>query len=137
MIGRMPDGTPVPVHQQSAATAADNGGPGGQETALPDHRVPWETITQLLGAGAALAAWIAVVGGGRVWAKLHASDIPATQTLAVLPRQLLIVEGLQTLLVPVLLGAGLAALVYFSRRSAGQRTPKASRRWRTSASSTR
>lgn len=52
--------------------------------------------------------------GGRVWARLHAADIPATQTLAVLPRDLLLVEGLQTLLAPLLIGALGALLVYYS-----------------------
>jgi hypothetical protein len=47
---------------------------------------------------------------------MHAADIPATQTLSVLPRRLLIVEGLQALLVPLLIGGGLALIVHFSRR---------------------
>src|SRR4051794_10891233 len=76
--------------------------------------INWDTIVQVVGAGAAIAAWIAVVGGGRVWARLHAAEIPATQTLAVLPRQLLLVEGLQTLLAPLLIGAVAALLVYYS-----------------------
>jgi hypothetical protein len=119
MIGRLPDGTTVHATRPSDTIppSDDQLGPQGDRPTGGDGGVPWEPITQVLGAGAALAAWIAVVGGGRVWAKLHASDIPATQTLSVLPRQLLIVEGLQTLFVPVVLGAGLAALVYFSRRS--------------------
>jgi hypothetical protein len=79
---------------------------------------PTETLgaPQILGAGAAIAAWIAVVGGARVWARLHAAEIPATQTLSVLPRQLLIVEGPQALLVPLLIGGAIAIFVYYSRR---------------------
>jgi hypothetical protein len=48
--------------------------------------VRWDLLLQVVGAGAAIAAWIAVVGGARVWAKMYAADIPATQTLSVLPR---------------------------------------------------
>ncbi len=76
---------------------------------------PWDLLLQVAGAGAAIAGWIAVVGGARVWARLHAADIPATQTLSVLPRELLIVEGLQALLVPLVIGGGLAVVVYFWR----------------------
>jgi hypothetical protein len=72
--------------------------------------VPWDLVIQLLGLGAALAAWVAVVGGGKVWARFESAGIPTTQTLAGLPRELMITEGLQTLLVPVLLGAGAALL---------------------------
>jgi hypothetical protein len=73
-------------------------------------------VLGVIGGGAALAGWIAVVGGGVVWARLHAAGIPATQTLAVLPRDLLLVEGLQTLLLPLLIGGGAALLVYYSWR---------------------
>src|SRR4051794_30862802 len=90
--------------------------------------VRWDLVIQVLGATAALTGWIAVVGGARVWAKLHAAEIPATHTLSVLPRQQLITEGLQSLLVPLLLGAGLAVFVYYTRtRSAPMSEPLAPR----------
>jgi hypothetical protein len=57
---------------------------------------------------------MAVVGGAREWARLHNAGIPSTQTLTVLPRQLLIVEGFQTLLFPLLIGGSVALLVYYS-----------------------
>src|SRR4051812_9779039 len=79
------------------------------------NAVRWDLVIQVVGAGAALTGWIAVVGGARVWARLYANEIPATYTLSVLPRQQLVAEGLQTLLVPLLLGAGLAIFVYYSR----------------------
>jgi hypothetical protein len=80
-------------------------------------------MVEILGLGTALAAWIVVVGGGRVWARLDAAHLPTTQTLANLPKQLFIVEGLQTLLVPILLGATIALFAYYSRsrQDEGQR----------------
>src|ERR1044071_8895936 len=92
-----------------ATTAAEANG-----AAADRGRINWDTVVQVVGAGAAIATWVAVVGGGRVWARLHAAEVPATQTLAVLPRQLLLVEGLQTLLAPLLIGAFAALVVYFS-----------------------
>src|SRR5438132_740877 len=90
-------------------------GPEPQQLAPPRgfRSIPWESIAQFLGAGVAIGAWVAVVGGARVWARLHAAKVPATQTLALLPRQLLIVEGFQALLVPLLIGGALAAIAYF------------------------
>jgi len=77
---------------------------------------PWDLALQALGVGASLAAWIAVVGGAKVWARLESAEIPATQTLSTLPRELLIVECLQTLLVPILLGVAAALVVLLLRR---------------------
>jgi hypothetical protein len=76
--------------------------------------ISWDVLGKVVGTGAAIAGWIAVVGGARVWARLYAADIPATQTLSVLPRELLVVEGLQTLLVPLLIGGVAALFVYYS-----------------------
>ena len=87
-----------------------------RENGAPGPNIPWETIAAILGTGTALAAWITVVGGARVWARLHAAEVPASQTLAVLPRDLFLVEGLQTLVLPVLLGGTIAIVVYYARR---------------------
>jgi hypothetical protein len=77
-------------------------------------RLPWDLVLQIVGAGTALAAWIAVVGGARVWARLDAAELPATQTLSRLPQRLFVVEGLQTLLLPLLLGGFVAMTVAFT-----------------------
>jgi outer membrane protein OmpA-like peptidoglycan-associated protein len=74
----------------------------------------------VLGAGAGIAAWVVVVGGARMWAKLTAVDVPADQTVSVLPRGLLITEGLRTLVVPLLLGGAVAVFVYLSRRAGAE-----------------
>lgn len=79
-----------------------------------DKAINWERLGQIIGVIAAVAGWIAVVGGARMWARLHNAHIPTTQTLAVLPRQLLIVEGFQTLVAPLLIGGGVALLAYYS-----------------------
>jgi outer membrane protein OmpA-like peptidoglycan-associated protein len=80
-----------------------------------------ELAVQLLGAGAGIAAWIALVGGARLWARMEALGVPAAQTVSSLPRELLIAEGFRTLLVPLLLGAAIAGIVYLSRVRAGAR----------------
>ena len=91
-----------------------------------DKAVNWERLGQIVGVIAAIAGWMVIVGGARMWARLHNAHIPTTQTLAVLPRQLLIVEGFQTLLAPLLIGGGVALLAYYSwpRRVGGSWTPK-------------
>ena len=42
--------------------------------------------------------------------------MPAAQTVSALPRELLIAEGLRTLLIPLLLGGAIAILTYLSGR---------------------
>lgn len=74
----------------------------------------WTVLGQIVGVIAAVAGWVAVVGGAREWARLHAAHIPATQTLAGLPKPLLAVEGLQTLLLPLLIGGITAVFVYYT-----------------------
>jgi len=76
-----------------------------------------ELAVQVLAAGVGIGAWVAVVGGARLWARLEAADIPAAQTIPLLPRELLIAEGTRTLLVPLLVGGAVAVLVYLSRKS--------------------
>ncbi len=81
--------------------------PKEEESADSRH---WQIAAQIIGAAAALAAWVAVVGGARWWARLHAADIPTNPALSTLPRELLIATGLQTLLLPLVLGASVALL---------------------------
>jgi outer membrane protein OmpA-like peptidoglycan-associated protein len=83
----------------------------------------WALVLQVLGAGAGIGAWIAVVGGARLWARLDALHVPAAQTVSVMPRELLIAEGFRTLLVPLLLGAAIAVLAYLSRRDSETEKP--------------
>jgi hypothetical protein len=92
--------------------------------------VPWDLVLQGVGVGAAIAGWVAVVGGGRLWARFDAAHIPATQAIAGLPRELLIVEGLQLLLVPLLVGGLVAVLVFLSLRKKERDAEEAERRWR-------
>jgi outer membrane protein OmpA-like peptidoglycan-associated protein len=77
----------------------------------------WTLAVQVLGAGAGIAAWVIVVGGARMWARLMAIDAPASQTVTVLPKELLVAEGVRTLIVPLLLGGAIAILTYLSRRA--------------------
>lgn len=72
-----------------------------------------ERIAQVVALLTAIGAWVALVGGARLWARLHHADIASAQTLAVLPHQLLVVDGFQTLVAPLLIG-GTAALLIFS-----------------------
>ncbi|NPC41196.1 hypothetical protein [Nocardioides sp. zg-1230] len=78
--------------------------------------VSWDLVLQGVGLASGLAAWVAIVGGGRLWARMEAAGVPALATLAGVGRGWLVAEGLQTLLVPMLLGVVAALTVYFSRR---------------------
>lgn len=82
----------------------------------PESGSRWQLALQFIGAGAAIGAWIAVVGGARMWARLDTIGVPPAQTVSMLPRELLISEGLRTLAVPLLLGGAIAIVVYLSRR---------------------
>jgi hypothetical protein len=106
-----PNGGDTNSGNGDAGTGGASQGQGGAAAG----RIPWDLVLQAIGAVAALTAFLAVVGGARVWARLHAANIPETQTLAGLPKDLYVVEGLQTLLVPLLLGAIVALLLYMSR----------------------
>src|SRR4051794_13113823 len=101
--------SPPPPGPPAPATPAEPSATGGERT------IPWDTILQAVGAVTALAAWVALVGGAHIWARLSAAHVPNRQTLAALPQTLFIVEGLQTLLVPLLIGAGVALAIYLSR----------------------
>jgi hypothetical protein len=43
--------------------------------------INWDVVTRVIGAVAAVAGWMAVVGGAREWARLHNAGIPSIQTL--------------------------------------------------------
>jgi hypothetical protein len=75
----------------------------------------WDLLLQAVGLAAALTAWVAVVGGATLWARMESIDAPALPTLAALGQAWMVTAGLQTLLVPLLLGAAVALFVYFSR----------------------
>lgn len=80
----------------------------------PSPGPDWELLLQVVGLGAALGAWVAVVGGATVWARLANAGLPALPTLAGVGREWMLVEGFRTLLVPVLLGALVSLLVYYT-----------------------
>jgi hypothetical protein len=83
-------------------------------------RVAWRpslgALLAIVGAGAALAAWLAVVGGFILWARFTAAEVPAFQGISVVPHTVLIAEGLRALVVPLLLGGVAAGLGYSLRR---------------------
>lgn len=98
----------VLVASAVAAPQVEPGGPTG-------NGVNWDPVLQIAGLAAGLAAWAAVVGGARLWARMVAIDAPALPALAGLGQGWMVAEGLQTLLVPMLLGIVVALLVYFTR----------------------
>lgn len=74
---------------------------------------PWDTVTQVVGLAAALAAWIAVVGGARFWARASNLEVPPIPLLAGAGQEWLLTEGLQALTLPVVLAAAVGLGVYF------------------------
>jgi patatin-related protein len=110
-MNRQGDGPPSDTDSSRGATVSAESPGERSATSVGGGAFPWDLAIQIVGLGAALAAWVAVVGGGKLWARWEAAEIPTTQTLASLPRELMITEGLQTLLVPLLLGAGAALLL--------------------------
>jgi hypothetical protein len=98
-------------------------------TQIDGSRARWrpklEEVLALVGAAAGLAAWVALVGGFTMWARFQAAHIPAIEGIAVLPRNVLLAEGVRTLAVPILLGSVAAVLAYaaattWSRRDRAQ-----------------
>jgi hypothetical protein len=115
--------TPETEHG-SAPPASDENEAATLLREAPEPRpIDWGLVVEVVGLGAALAAWVAVVGGGRVWARLEAANVPALPTLAGLGQEWFIVEGLQTLFLPLLLGGIVALIAYYSapleRRAGG------------------
>lgn len=109
------DGSAVSPEDEDALVAATRA-PAPLEPDSGTTGVNWDLVLQGIGVASGLAAWVAVVGGGRLWARMEAAGVPALATLAGVGRGWLVAEGLQTLLVPMLLGVVAALTVYFSRR---------------------
>jgi hypothetical protein len=62
----------------------------------------WKPVVKVVGAVVAGAAWIQFVGGAVLWMRLEAIGLPATQTVVVLPRELLFATGIRVLLFPLI-----------------------------------
>ena len=93
----------------------DRAAAGGEQP--QDRLASWVGIAvQILAAGAALAAWVAVVGGARVWARLYSAGISPEWIAPAYSERALVGQGLRALLVPLALGA-LVAGVLLSRRT--------------------
>lgn len=60
-----------------------------------------ETFLQFAGAATGTLLVLYLFGGLVLWVRFHAAGIPADQTLSVLPRELLVVVGLRTLVVEI------------------------------------
>jgi len=91
-----------------------------------------ETVTQLLQAIAALAAfgaWVVVVGGIRVWARLQAAKLPQpVRTVTLLPRETLIAEGVRALAVTTITAVGVGLFVYLLETAREHKTGEAPNR---------
>lgn len=61
---------------------------------------------------AGLAVYVELVGGADLWIRYHQAQIPELQTLQLLTPQFLLEVGISVLFVPLLAGAGAAALQY-------------------------
>jgi hypothetical protein len=70
-------------------------------------------VLEAVAAGAALAGWVAVVGGTHMWARLDAAHFEPSTSVAFQPREALFVEGAKALLLPLLLAAFGAILVWY------------------------
>jgi len=68
-----------------------------------------ETLLQFAGAAGATLLVLYLFGGLVMWVRFHAAGIPADQTVAVLPRELLVVVGLRTVVVEIVVFALVAA----------------------------
>jgi hypothetical protein len=71
-------------------------------------------VVEVVAAGAGLAGWITVVGGAHMWARLSAAHFAPTPSVVFQPRAALLVEGLKTLLFPLLAGAFVAVLGWYT-----------------------
>jgi hypothetical protein len=108
----------------SAEPAGSGQQPPGSE---PQVGPTWDAVLQtlqIIGAGAALVGWIAVVGGARVYLRFEAAQLPSPlRTVSVVPRDTLLAEGLHALAIPLALGAAVALVTYLvlSRRERADR----------------
>jgi hypothetical protein len=89
-----------------------------------------ETFLQFAGAATGTLLVLYFFGGLVLWARYHAAGIPADQTVAIQPRELLVVVGLRTLVVEILVFGAVAsaasALAWrWNVRPAGRRLPPA------------
>jgi hypothetical protein len=67
---------------------------------------------QIIGGGAALLGWLAIIGGWRMYLRFQAAQLPSpVRTVSVVPRETLIAEGLKAMAVPLFAGALVAVLV--------------------------
>ena len=70
---------------------------------------------QVIGAAAALTAWIILLGGVQAYSRLRAAGLPdAVRTAALLPREQLLAEGFRLLAMPLAVGVLVAALAYMA-----------------------
>ncbi len=69
------------------------------------------------------AAWVEFVGSVDMWTRFRSIGIPATATVAQLPKDLLFAVGVRTLVVPVLIGlVAFTALLLWPRRQTAPTT---------------
>jgi hypothetical protein len=81
----------------------------------------------VIGAGGALAGWVAIVGGVREYARFRAAGIPSpAQTASLFPRDALLGEGLSVLMSMLKVCVPFSALAYMAVRSVTSPTPPAS-----------
>jgi hypothetical protein len=72
---------------------------------------PFSIALQVLGAAAGLLALVTFVGGALLWIRFDRLDLAADQSVARLPRELLVVIGAHALFAPVLIGLLVALFV--------------------------
>jgi hypothetical protein len=71
-------------------------------------------VLEVVAAGAGLAGWVVVVGGAHMWARLDAAHFAPTPSVAFQPREALLVEGLRALLFPLVAGAFVAVIGWYT-----------------------
>jgi hypothetical protein len=71
-------------------------------------------LLEIVAAGAAITGWVAVVGGAHMFARLEAAHFSPSPSVAFQPRQALLVEGLRTLLFPLLAAAFIASIGWYT-----------------------
>jgi hypothetical protein len=69
-----------------------------------------ETFLQFAGAATGTLLVLYLFGGLVLWVRYHAAGIPADQTLASLPRELLVIVGLRTLVVEIVVFGVIASV---------------------------
>jgi uncharacterized protein YjbI with pentapeptide repeats len=106
--------------RRSFWVTARPGGPGtsGETNDGAKPSLSWDSAVQavqLIGAVAALVAWVVLIGGAVMYARLAAAQAPnPIRTVTLLPRDALLAQGLHTLAVPLLGSMFLAVVVYLS-----------------------